>query len=139
MKINGVDILKETAKEVTATTHTKYYELELSDSSIVALNVTAQGSEDDNICINNERFKGNAKYQSILNSDGTGFVRIIAQNGEKEPVTYIIKCKGGGNPSINADLSALTLTPGDETIKASAITDDTFRFNVANSVEKDCT
>lgn len=51
-------------------------------------------SENDNIYINNQRVvSGNASDSFNISTDSQKLVRIIVQNGEKEPVIYLLKIK----------------------------------------------
>lgn len=55
-------------------------------------------------------------------------VRVVAQTGEKEPVIYTITIEGAGASAANADLSSVTVIPGD--IAARSDGDAGFRATV---------
>lgn len=136
IKINGIEYRNETPVSIVNGGTTKYYTINLNDTQAAVLNVEVEGNTYDNIYINKERFTATANYAGLLKNDGSRMVRIIVQNGEKEPVIYVFSITGGGNPAKNADLSSVTLTPGDVMVKSAEAENDTFIFHVANNVEK---
>lgn len=66
---------------------TQVYDVKLNDSRMVTISV--EGSESDNIYVNNQRIASGEGAEIQVNDNGKK-VRIIVQNGEKEPVLYIL-------------------------------------------------
>lgn len=89
----------------------KYYEIDLDGKGFPA--VTVSGAKNDNIFINTERFVGQGEYVGLPDESRSRTIRVIVQNGEKEPHIYVIKCTNCGDPTENADLTSIKLTPGD--------------------------
>lgn len=109
-----------------------YYELNLNKLSDTA-NVYVRGAAGDTIYVNAERYVGTADYTGLLDGNGGRTVRVIVQNGNKEPRVYVIRCFNGGDPAANADLGSLTLTPGDVAMSQSGgIYTGTVENNVLN-------
>lgn len=67
-----------------------------------SLVITATGEATDNIFINNKSVNSGVECEPLAL---TGKVRIIAQNGEKEPVIYIINIKGIKNKDKEIELT----------------------------------
>ncbi len=133
LTVNGLDILGQTPTETAYDGQVRYYEISLSDASAASLQIVAEGGAEDNITINNEQYPtGAAQANLLLAEDGSRMAKIIVQNGEKQPVSYVIKCTGGGDPDVNADLASVVLTPGDV---VGQWEDGGYRFEVANGVE----
>lgn len=135
LTINGKDVLALTPVSNIEENNTKYYELDLNDQSKATVKVSVKGASGDNISVNNEIYQSEANYTGLLKSDGSRMLRVILQNGKKEPVIYVIKCTGGGDPATNADLSSIVLTPGDQIITAEQAANNIYSFNVANNIE----
>ena len=135
IKIQGKEYISEQESKTLDYGSTKYYEINLDDTRLNALDVEIIGNKGDNIYVNKERFDENANYKGLLKDDGSRIIRVIVQNGEKEPLIYVFSLTGGGNPSKNADLDNMILTPGDVLIKSPTITSDN-SFSVANNVTK---
>ncbi|QHI71384.1 S-layer homology domain-containing protein [Aminipila terrae] len=135
LTINGKDVLALTPVAAIEENNTKYYEMDLNDQSKATVKVSVKGASGDNISVNNEIYQSEANYTGLLKSDGSRMLRVILQNGRKEPVIYVIKCTGGGDPATNADLSSIVLTPGDQAITAEQAENNIYSFNVANNIE----
>lgn len=89
-----------------------YYEVHLNNPIQDKMNVNIVGSGKANISINNSLFKEKANVTLLLKQDGMTMFRVICQNGESEPIIYVVKCLGGGNPAINADIESIEFSPG---------------------------
>lgn len=76
------------------------YEVDLDDMKYVSITVNGTASE-DNIYINNQRVSsGNAAQGfKVTKETGEKLVRILVQNGEKEPVIYLLKLTSGASNS----------------------------------------
>lgn len=55
------------------------------------MNVSVSGADDDNIYINNQRVASGTEAKIALNQSEIKVVRIIVQNGEKQPVYAYLK------------------------------------------------
>lgn len=133
LTVNGQELIGTAPQQSTYNGAVSYYEIDLKDKNLDAINVKAIGQKDDSIVINNERYIGEAESKLLLAADGSRMLRVIAQNGRREPVSYIIKCTGGGDPFVNSDLDWVKLSPGEVTQaigKQSEIS-----FDVASNVE----
>ena len=114
-----------------------FYEIALKDDSIKSLNVSVAGkNKSDNIWINNTKFTGTATRKVLLDENGARTLRIIVQNGEKEPIIYVFSVTGGGNPADNVDINNIVITPGDRVVEGSEIANNNFVYEVENNVEK---
>lgn len=133
LTVNGQELIGAAPQKSTYNGAVLYYELDLQDKSLAALQIQAKGQKDDAIVINNERYIEETESTLLLDKDGSRMLRVIVQNGECEPVSYIIKCTGGGDPSANSSLDWLKLNPGDITRKVG--NDAEISFEVANNVE----
>ncbi|MBR3706180.1 MAG: cadherin-like beta sandwich domain-containing protein [Firmicutes bacterium] len=132
IKINGkeyVDSEFETSEDGLQ----NWTNVDLADTNILTLDVEVNGQKTDNIWINNQK---TAERTVLLDDTGNRVLRVIVQNGEKEPVIYVFNFTGGGNPEKDASLDSVTFTPGDITITANEISDNTIALSVANNVEK---
>ena len=114
-----------------------FYEIALNDDSIKSLNVSVAGkNKTDNIWINNTKFTGTATRKVLLDENGARTLRIIVQNGEKEPSIYVFSVTGGGNPADNVDINNIVITPGDRVVEGNEIANNNFVYEVENNVEK---
>ena len=96
------------------------YEIDVPgmDAATILVNGT---SEDDNIYINNQRVaSGTASAEFRLSTDTQKPVRIIVQNGEKEPVIYLLKLKSG---------------PDTQTLKGSGTQEDPWQIATAEDYQ----
>ena len=97
------------------------YEIDVPgmDAASILVNGT---SEDDNIYINNQRVvSGTASAEFQLSTDTQKLVRIIVQNGEKEPVIYLLKLKS---------------VPETNTLKGSGTQEDPWQIATAEDYQK---
>ena len=80
----------ENSKTISFVDGQQIYEVDLSDMEYVS--ILANGTADsDNIYINNQRVASGTAATGIKLSDTQRLVRIIVQNGQKEPVIYLLK------------------------------------------------
>lgn len=77
------------SKEVSFTSGKQIYEVALGDMEYISIKVNGTAA-DDNVYINNIRVE-NGEAAEGIKVTGTKDVRIIVQNGEKEPVIYLLK------------------------------------------------
>ena len=132
IKINGTEYINsefETSEDGLQ----NWLSVDLADAEVLTLDIAVDGNKNDNIWINNQK---TAERTILMDDAGNRVLRVVAQNGEKEPVIYVFSFTGGGNPEKDASLDSVTFTPGDITITANEITDNTITFAVANNVEK---
>jgi hypothetical protein len=109
----------------------KYYEVDIGGSGLPTVKVN--GAASDNIFINTARFEGSGEYVGLTDSSFGRTIRVIVQNGEKEPRIYVIKCVNGSDPAINADLVSIALVPGDLKLP---FVDGYYTATVTNNVER---
>lgn len=76
------------------------YSINIDDLKYVSICVN-DAAEDDNIYINNTRVSGDefADGFKITKESGEKLVRIVVQNGDKEPLIYILKISGNATES----------------------------------------
>ncbi len=76
------------------------YTVDLGDMKYVSLTVSG-AAEDDNIYINNQRTAAGeaATGFKVTKEKGETLVRVLVQNGEKEPVLYLLKLTGSATES----------------------------------------
>ena len=80
----------DVTKTLTLEEGKQIYEVSLPGMETATVTVNAAG--DDNIYINNQRVaSGTASDAFTISGDSTRLVRVIVQNGEKEPVIYLLK------------------------------------------------
>ena len=79
-----------TSKTISFGEGQQIYELDLGDMEYVSILVDGT-AEDDNIYVNNQRVASGTAATGIKISGTQRLVRIIVQNGEKEPVIYLLK------------------------------------------------
>ena len=79
-------------KEVVFEDGKQVYEVNLGSMKYISLNVTGT-SEDANIYVNNQRVEAGeaATGIKVTQEDGVKLVRIIVQDGDKEPAIYLLK------------------------------------------------
>lgn len=68
------------------------YKLDLDDMKYISISVNGVG-EAANIYVNNQRIAANGAAEGIkvTKEDGEKLVRVIVQNGDKEPALYLLK------------------------------------------------
>lgn len=122
LTVAGVNILNESSKGETRSSGdgggvvTKYYEITKTGAINVPVTVKAAGASE--IYINDEHFNDSGKKTLLFDNTGSRTVRVIVQEGKKEPIIYVIKVTGG-NPEgakKNADLVSVFVEPGDEVL-----------------------
>lgn len=87
-KIVLTDANGKTIKEITPDDNGIY---EISTGIEESVNVSVSGADDDNIYINNQRVASGTEAKIALNQSEIKVVRIIVQNGEKQPVYAYLK------------------------------------------------
>ncbi len=87
-------------KTINFTDDKKVYELDLGDMKYVSVTVNGTDAA-DNIYVNNQRVtSGNAAEGiKVTKEMGEKLVRIIVQNGDKEPVIYLLKLTSSATSS----------------------------------------
>ncbi|MDR3164412.1 MAG: leucine-rich repeat protein [Synergistaceae bacterium] len=109
--IGGVDIPGNS--DLQKVGRNTYY-LSNFDLNEQAVFVNIEGDVNDNIYVNKEAFYGGeADYIGLCDESSNRTVRVVIQNGEKEPLIYVIECVNGGDPDTNADLLSIAVNPGD--------------------------
>lgn len=87
-KIVLTDANGKTIKEITPDDNGVY---EISTGIEESVNVSVSGADDDNIYINNQRVASGTEAKIALDRSEIKVVRIIVQNGEKQPVYAYLK------------------------------------------------
>lgn len=87
-------------KIVNFTDGSSIYSLDIGDMKYVSVSPNG-AKEDDNVYVNNQRvtYGGSASGFKITKEDGEKLVRIIVQNGDKEPKIYMLKLTGTASES----------------------------------------
>lgn len=101
------------------------YTYSFDSEGAAALTVGADCGEAANIYVGDTYIPSGSVTPAFLAGDK---VRVVAQAGEKEPVIYTITIEGAGASAANADLSSVTVIPGD--IAARSDGDAGFRATV---------
>ena len=109
-KTDGLTALSVNGEEVPLTDGVYSYAVHAEGAT--TLSILPIASEDANIYVSNVRISSG----KVADIPAAKAVRIIVQEGEKEPVVYFLQITGVVTPDQNADLSSLTLTPGDVTV-----------------------
>jgi hypothetical protein len=113
--IGGVDILNH--EDIEKIGENTYY-LDGFDLGGKTPSVHIEGAEDDNVYINKEAYYGGtANYNGLCDADRTRTVRVVVQNGEREPLIYVVGCVNGEAPAYNTDLLSVIAHPGDEKLE----------------------
>ncbi|MGI5825417.1 MAG: DUF4430 domain-containing protein, partial [Bacillota bacterium] len=83
------------SKQINFTDNQQIYSVDLGSMKYVKLTVNGTAAE-DNIYINNQRVASGTAAEGIkvTKESGEKLVRIISQNGEKEPAVYLLKLTG---------------------------------------------
>jgi hypothetical protein len=106
--INNVDILDILTPIGRNTYYLKGFDLNKMDVNVKIVGA----SKDDNIYVNTEAYYGGeANYTGLCDAYGNRAVRVVIQNGECEPLIYVVGCVEGGKPEDNADLESITMFP----------------------------
>lgn len=123
---NGLTALNVNGQDVALQNGVYSYNLDANKAS--TLNITPTANSAANIYVSNQRVSaGDTAAISAVEK-----VRIIVQEGEKEPVIYLLNFTNIKGANSNADLTALALTPGDESQSPSE--ENKFSFSVASGV-----
>lgn len=104
------------------------YSFDGKGASSFEITPTAENT-DANIYVSNLRVNSGAASAPIAAVDK---IRIIVQEGEKEPLIYMLNFSNVETKAYNADLSSLTLVPGDT--KTTPDKDGKVEFSVENSI-----
>lgn len=88
------------SKTVTFTEGQQIYPVNLDNMKYVSVKVNGT-AEDDNIYINNQRVSSSTAAQGfkVTKENGETLIRVIVQNGDKEPVIYLLKLTGNAEES----------------------------------------
>lgn len=88
------------SKTVSFTDGQSVYPVNLGDMKYVSVTVNGT-AEDDNIYINNQRVASGEAAQGfkVTKENGETLVRVIVQNGDSEPVIYLLKLTGSASQS----------------------------------------
>ena len=122
----GLTALNVNGQDVALQNGVYSYNLDANKAS--TLNITPTANSAANIYVSNQRVSaGDTAAISAVEK-----VRIIVQEGEKEPVIYLLNFTNIKGANSNADLTALALTPGDESQSPSE--ESKFSFSVASGV-----
>lgn len=89
----------KTSKTVSFNADKQIYELHLGDMSYVSVKVDG-ATADDNIYVNNQRVTAESAAQGILVTEEGKLLRIIIQNGDKEPAIFIVKLTSNAKPGL---------------------------------------
>jgi len=102
----------------------------------VALSVDG-AAEDDNIYINNQRVAAGeaATGIKVTAESGEKLVRVIVQNGEKEPVIYLLKLTSSAESS-NELVEDLKVTVDGAITHAHTTDGETYTLSVGSGVEQ---
>lgn len=88
---SGVTISSgDTSKKISFEAGRQVYEMDLGDMEYVSILVNGTANS-DNIYVNNQRVSSGTAATGIKITGTQRLVRIIVQNGEKEPVIYLLK------------------------------------------------
>lgn len=88
---SGVTISSgDTSKKISFEAGQQVYEMDLGDMEYVSILVNGTANS-DNIYVNNQRVSSGTAATGIKISGTQRLVRIIVQNGDKEPVIYLLK------------------------------------------------
>lgn len=126
-KSKGLAALSINGKTIELKEGNYSYKFDAENASALKIKPTAE-NPNANIYVSNQYVKS-GNEASVMSTDK---VRIIVQEGECEPVIYIINAGNITCSESNADLTSLTLTPGD--ISKIPDKDNKLTFDVSNSV-----
>ena len=87
------------SKTIKFNENQQVYSMDLGSMRYVSIGVDGAAA-DDNIYINNQRIANNGSAAvQVSKEDGERLVRVIVQNGEKEPVIYLLKLTSSATSS----------------------------------------
>lgn len=124
----GLASLSINGKDITLSEEQASYTIDAEGASSFVICPTAKTAS-ANIYVSNLRTKSGEETEPIT---ATEMLRIIIQDGEKEPAIYTLSFENITVPKANADLASLTLTPGD--VRKTPTEDNTLEFSVAANV-----
>lgn len=125
---DGLSSLVVNGKEITLSEEQASYTIDAEGASSFVICPTAK-TADANIYVSNLRTKSGEETEPIT---ATEMLRIIVQDGEKEPAIYTLSFENITKPKANADLASLTLTPGD--VRKAPNEDNEIAFSVESNV-----
>lgn len=112
------------------------YSADLGDMKYITLSVDG-AAEDDNIYINNQRVAAGkaATGIKVTAESGEKLVRVIVQNGEKEPAIYLLKLTSSAESS-NELVEDLKVTVDGAITHAHTADGETYTLSVGSGVEQ---
>jgi len=105
----GLSGLSVNSTEIKLSDGVYTYDIDADGASSLIITPTT-ANPDANIYVSNQRVAPGSSTEPI---SAVGRLRIIVQEGEKEPVIYRLNLTNPETPENNADLVGLDLTPGD--------------------------
>ncbi len=111
------------------------YSVDVGDMKYLSLHVDGAAAE-DNIYVNNRKITSDASATGIqvTKESGEVLVRIIVQNGEKEPAIYLLKLTGNA-PAGNELISGITAIGANTTFTADCADGEHYTLTVPNRVQ----
>lgn len=119
------------------------YDVDLGNMKYVSVSING-ANEEDNLYINNQRVTGEQAAKVIVTKDHVKLVRILVQNGDKEPAIFLLKLQSSAAPDspliqavkiINKnDVSYATMNDGAYIVSVNA---DTQNIQIAPVVPQD--
>ncbi|MGI6028807.1 MAG: S-layer homology domain-containing protein [Candidatus Heteroscillospira sp.] len=108
-----------------------YAELDKQEGTVKV--VVTSGAQQ--VFVNNQKLTGSdgTFTKTFVQAPQKGILRIIVQDDKKAPQIYYIDM-GASDADANAGLKQVTLTPGDVTLSADEITNNIFKFEVAQNI-----
>lgn len=122
------------SKTVNFTEGKKVYYVNLDNMKYVSVTVNGT-SEDDNIYVNNQRVVSGsaAKGFKVTKENGEKLVRVIVQNGDKEPVIYLLKLTSNASES-NELIEGIKIDAGGTVRDAAAINGNDYTASVGHKI-----
>lgn len=127
---DGIDSIK-----VNFTENKTVYPINLGNMKYVSIAVNGT-SDSDNIYINNQRVISGEAAEGFktVKSDGEKAVRIIVQNGEKEPVIYLLKLTSTADDS-DSLIDGIKISAGGTTRTADRKKDGSYTVSVGRKID----
>ncbi len=122
------------SKTVNFTEDQKVYCVSLDNMKYVSVTVNGT-SEDDNIYVNNQRVVSGsaAKGFKVTKENGEKLVRVIVQNGDKEPVIYLLKLTSNAEES-NELIESIKIDAGGTVREASTNNGTDYKASVGHKI-----
>lgn len=122
-------------KTISFTEGQQVYEVNLDDMKYVSITVNGT-ADDDNIYINNQRVSSGeaAEGFKVTEEGGEKLVRIIVQNGDEEPVIYLLKLTSSATES-NELIEGVKADVGGTSRVASTKDGETYTLSVGYRIE----